>query len=161
GGGELLWTASATLTAFLMLTFSWSAWGYASRLVVPLADLVGTSPQRRELVAWLSRRMKLGGQLLASFGGIAISYAFVLLTSMQPTSSMDPTLALYIHVGWLGFLGGNTLYWLITFADLPLRIRKYEKLRLAWIDPARTPAIVHLCRCYALVSGAMALGVIG
>jgi hypothetical protein len=161
GGQELMWTGSVTLTALLMLAFAWSAWSYAKRLVVPLGQLLGDSPQRGELLVWLRRRMSFGWQLLSSLCGVAIACALVVFTSLQPTSSMESTVALYVHAGWSGFLGGNALYWLITFADLPLRIRHFSGLRFSWIDPARTPAMVHLCRCYALVSAAMGVGLIG
>ncbi|MBF8186214.1 hypothetical protein ITP53_10735 [Nonomuraea sp. K274] len=155
-----LYSVAATLFCVIALALAWGAWTHAEKLVAPLADLVADSPEREDLILWLRRRMRLRGQLLCAFAGAASSAPILVLTSMQPGDVIEPNAAVYLHTCWLGFLGGITLYWLITVADLPLRLRKYTRLRLAWIDPARTFAIVRLCHCYALVSAAMALGVV-
>ncbi|WP_345150210.1 hypothetical protein [Nonomuraea rubra] len=155
-----LYALSTTVVCVAMLGLAWGAWGHAGKLVVPLADLVADSPERDRLDGWLRRRMRLPGQLLSAFAGAAVSAGMLALVAVQRGDVVEPTAALYLHNCWMGFLGGNTLYWLVTVADLPLRLRGHTRLRLAWIDPAGTFAIVRLCHCYALVSAAMALGVV-
>ncbi|MFI7616622.1 hypothetical protein ACIBP6_35885 [Nonomuraea terrae] len=155
-----LYTVAATLVCVTALALAWGAWKHAEKLVAPLADLVADSPEREDLIRWLDRRLRLRRQLLCAFAGVVVSAPILVLTAVQPGDVIEPNAAVYVHTCWLGFLGGITLYWLITVADLPLRLRKYTGLRLAWIDPARTFAIVRLCHCYALVSVAMALGVV-
>ncbi|WP_146615519.1 hypothetical protein [Nonomuraea aridisoli] len=155
-----LYTVAATLVCVTALGLAWGAWNHAEKLVAPLADLLADAPEREDLIRWLHRRLRARGQLLCAFAGAAVSASILVLTAVQPGDVIEPNAAVYVHTCWLGFLGGVTLYWLITVADLPLRLRKYTRLRLAWIDPARTFAIVRLCHCYALVSAAMALGVV-
>ncbi|WP_433432663.1 hypothetical protein [Nonomuraea sp. CA-141351] len=151
---------STTVVCAAMLALAWGAWRHAEKLVAPLGDLVADSPEREKLIGWLHRWMRVSGQLLSAFAGAAVSTMMLVLTALQPGDAIEPNAAVYLHNCWMGFLGGNTLYWLITVADLPLRLRTYTQLRLAWIDPAGTSAIVRLCHCYALVSAAMALGVV-
>ncbi|TMR24449.1 hypothetical protein ETD86_04790 [Nonomuraea turkmeniaca] len=155
-----LYVMSTTVVCVVMLALAWSAWRHAEKLVAPLSDLVADSPERDQLIGWLRRRMRVPGQLLCALAGAAVSTGMLVLTALQPGDVVEPNAAVYLHNCWMGFLGGNTLYWLITVADLPLRLRTYTQLRLAWIDPAGTFAIVRLCHCYALVSMAMAVGVV-
>ncbi|MEV1176426.1 hypothetical protein [Nonomuraea sp. NPDC049784] len=156
-----LYVMSTTVVCVAMLTLAWSAWRHAGKLVAPFSDLIADSPERDQLIGWLRRRMRAPTQLLSAFAGAAASAVMLALTAVQPGDVVEPNAAVYLHNCWMGFLGGNTLYWLITVADLPpLRLRTYTRLRLAWIDPAGTFAIVRLCHCYVLVSAAMALGVV-
>jgi hypothetical protein len=155
-----LYSVAVTLACVAALALAWSAWRYAEKLVAPLADLLADSPEREELIRWLRRRMRLRGQLLCAFAGAALAALILVPSSLQSSEVIEPNAAVYLHTCWLGFLGGITLYWLITVADLPLRLNRYTGLRLAWIDPARTFAIVRLCHCYARVSVALALGVV-
>lgn len=157
---EHLLILPTTAVCVAMLAVSWSAWKRAGKLVAPLSDPVADSPEREQLIGWLRRRTRVPGQLLCAFTGVAVSALLLTLTALQPGDVVEPNAVVYLRTCWMSSLGGNTLYWLITVADLPLRLRTFTRLRLAWINPAGTFAIVRLCHCYTLVSAALALGVV-
>lgn len=157
-GGLLV--LSATVTSALMLGLGWFAWRWTAALAENVADLLAASAERREFLAWLHARCGASPQLAAGSAGAGLTALLVYAMSHQHTGSVSVSVWIYICCAWTGFIGGGVLYWLYTLAEVPLRLHRCRDLQMAWMDPAHTPAVVQLCRVYARVAAATALGVL-
>lgn len=146
--------------AVAMLTLAFLCWRFAEGLVPDVADLLTSSPERQALAAWVDRRTRVLPQVVAAL--LSLVACMLLLTAVVRSShhDVDAGLSLYTMVAWLGALGGCTLYWLYVVAGVPRQLYRCSGLRLAWFDPAHTPAIVKLCRMYGLVAAGMFVGVL-
>jgi hypothetical protein len=143
-----------------MLALGWIAWRSSSDLAICISELIVTSPQRRMFSRWLHRRLAVWRQLAACAAGVVAAVLMMYAVSTQREAPIHMTGWLYLLAGWSGLLGGNVVYWLYTAAEVPLRLYRCEDLRMAWIDPAHTPAVVRLCSTYARIAISLALGVL-
>ncbi|TYB48040.1 hypothetical protein [Actinomadura chibensis] len=157
-GGLLV--LSASVTTVLMLGLGWYAWRWAAVLAAGVSDLLAASADRRAFLAWLRTRRGLVPQLAAGAGGAVLASLLAYAMSHQDTDSVAVSAWIYVCCAWTGFIGGGVVYWLYTLAEVPLRLHRCGDLQMAWLDPAHTPAIVQLCRVYARVAVATALGVL-
>lgn len=157
--GRLLLLAT-TVTTVLMLGLSWYAWRWTAVLAEGVSDLLAASAERRAFLGWLRTRCRLVPQFAAGTVGAVLTALLVYAMSHQNTDSVAVSAWIYVSCAWTGFIGGGVVYWLYTLAEVPLRLHRCGDLQMAWLDPAHTPAIVQLCRVYARVAMATAVGVL-
>ncbi|MEV0828684.1 hypothetical protein [Nonomuraea rubra] len=92
--------------------------------------------------------------------GTALKVGGVMSELGDEGGSWSSRILLFLMGGWMGFLAGDILYWLLAAALIPGRLRRCGRLRMVWIDPASTPAIRDPCRLYAFVAGGLAVTVL-
>lgn len=97
---------------------------------------------------------------MAALAAAAAGVYLLVAAFAHATTPVDPSVMLCVLSGWLGFLGGTVLYWLVAVAEVPRLLLRCRDLRMTWIDPAHTPAIENLCRLYAYVAAGLAFGVV-
>ncbi|GAA2118714.1 hypothetical protein [Actinomadura alba] len=155
-----LFALATAVNNITMLALGWIAWRSAADLAICVSELLATSPQRRMFTRWLHHRLSIMTQLAVCAAGVAVAVLMMYAVSTQRETPIHMTGWLYLLGGWSGFLGGNVVYWLFTAAEVPLRLYRCENLRMAWIDPAHTPAVVRLCGTYARIAISLAVGVL-
>lgn len=156
----LLYAGVEVAIAIAMLTLAFACWRFAEGLIPDIADLLTSSPERHSLAAWINRRTRVLPQVVTALIGFVSCMLLITAVVRSPHHGVDAGPSLYAMVGWLGALGGCTIYWLYVVAGIPRQLYRCSGLRLAWFDPAHTPAIVKLCRMYGLVAAGMFFGVI-
>ncbi|GAA3197491.1 hypothetical protein [Actinocorallia longicatena] len=151
GGGQ-------GLVCLMMLGLARLGWTVAEKHAPEVADILAASPDRDSFAGWLLRNQRLWPQSAAAVLGALVSLLAAYVSGGDSSSVPGPVL--YPAALWTGLLGGNVLYWLFVAANTPIHIRYSRDLRLSLIDPACTPGIVALCKCYVLVSAGAALGLV-
>lgn len=157
---SLLYAGVEASIAVAMLALALACWQFAENLVPDVADLLASSPERHSLAAWINRRTRPLPQLVSALVGCVACVLLIKIVVGNSHRGVEAGLSLYAMCGWLGLLGGCTIYWLYVVGGIPRRLHRCSGLRMAWLDPAHTPAIVKLCRMYGLVAAGMFFGVI-
>lgn len=160
-GTSRMWLLICGALCCLMMLSARSGWRRISAAGDLIHEMVGESPGcATNVERWLTRALspvrQLGICLLAA--ALCVTLLIGVRPALLPDIPVGP--ASYLMVGWLGFLGGNTMYWLCAMGDLPRRIRKSRPVTLMRHDPAMTPGLIALCDGYIFVASAMSVGVL-
>lgn len=160
-GASRVWLLICGALCSLMLLSARSGWRRVSAAGDLVHEMVDESPDRAVTIErWLWRALSPARQLGVCL--LAAVLCVALLIGVRPALLPDISvgLASYLMVGWLGFLGGNVMYWLCVMGDLPRRIRRCRPVTLMRHDPAMTPGLIALCDGYIFVASAMSLGIL-
>ncbi|TYB60691.1 hypothetical protein FXF51_31295 [Nonomuraea sp. PA05] len=155
-----LFALGAMVVCMTMLSVVWLSYGTALKVGNVMSDLVVSAEERARLRAWLFSGSSLWKQMTVAVPAAAIGVVLALIALGDEGGSWGSRMLLFLMGGWLGFLAGDILYWLLAAALIPGRLRRCGRLRMVWIDPASTPAIRNLCRFYAFVASGLAVTVL-
>lgn len=142
-----------TATNFLMLAAAWWGWRMFIDAAVEIDELLELSAEKLQLRSWIDRRMSRTKQITTC----AVLVAVVVVA--REIHSAHVSLMSQIFVGWSVAIGGNTLYWIISWAEGPARLYRCTSLRLHWYDSTRTPGIRSLQRIYSFIAITLGMGV--
>lgn len=145
-----------TMTNFLMLAAAWLGWRMFINAVPEIDQLIELPVEKIELRTWIRRRLGPFKQLV----GCAIFVATVVTVREFDSTSSHVSLLSQIVVGWSVAIGTNTLYWIVTWAEGPVRLYRCTSLKLNWYDAARTPGMRCLQRIYSFIAMALGVGVL-
>jgi hypothetical protein len=155
GASALPGLAILTTTNFLMLAAGWLGWRMFINAVPEIDQLIELAAERLKLRSWIRRRLGLPRQLVACIIFVAAVAAIRELNSASHVSLLSQ-----IVVGWSVAVGTNTLYWIVTWAEGPVRLYRCTSLKLNWYDGARTPGMRCLQRIYSFIAMALGAGVL-
>lgn len=156
-----MWLLICGALCALMLVSAGSGWRRVSAAGDLIHEMVAESPGRVVIIEhWLRRSLSPARQVGMCL--LAAALSVMLLIGVRPALLPDIPVgpACYLMVGWLGFLGGNVMYWLCVMGGLPRRIRRCRPVTLVRHDPAMTPGLIALCDGYIFVASAMSLGIL-
>lgn len=143
-----------------MLSVVWLSYDTALKVGGAISELVAAPEDRVGLREWLFRGSSWWKQLFVGLPLAAVGVGLAVIALGDEGGSWSSRILLFLMGGWLGFLTGNILFWLLAGALIPGRLMRCEKLRMVWIDPASTPAVRALCRYYAFVAAGLAVTVL-
>jgi hypothetical protein len=135
-----------------LIRFPELTWREFQERVAPHLDEIVRSPSERGMAAESMRQLlKHSRQCWSSVVAAGASCTFAVLAARAGNSDLVWDLPFITMVTVAGFLGGNTVYWLLAAADWLRRFRSLKSLRLTSI-PDIDPGIVE---CRALLRSVM------
>ncbi|MEV0613692.1 hypothetical protein AB0I81_10255 [Nonomuraea sp. NPDC050404] len=155
-----LFALGAVVICITTLSVVWFSYGTAMKVGGAMSELVAVPEERVRLREWLVGGFDWWKQFVVSLPLAAVGVVLAVIALGDQGGSWSSRILLFLMGAWLGFLTGNILYWLLAGARIPGRLMKCGRLRMAWIDPASTPAIRDLCRSYAFVAAGLAVTVL-
>lgn len=145
-----------TMTNFLMLAAAWLGWRMFINAVSEIDELIELPLEKIKLRSWIRRRLGPFRQLV----GCIMFVATVATLRELDSAPSHVSLLSQIVVGWSVAIGTNTLYWIVTWAEGPVRLYRCTSLKLNWYDAARTPGMRSLQRIYSFIAIALGVGVL-
>ncbi|GAA2208605.1 hypothetical protein GCM10009850_040630 [Nonomuraea monospora] len=155
-----LFAVGAVVICVTTLSVVWLSYETAWKIGKAMSELVAAPGERARLREWLLIGPSLWRQLSVALPMAGVGVALAVVALGDEGGSWPSKGLLFLMGGWLGFLTGNMLYWLLAVALIPGRLMRAGKLRMAWIDPASTPAVGDLSRFYAFIAGGLAVTVL-
>jgi len=163
GSRTLIWFAVGGGCAGLMLAAALAAWSFAAGRMVEIDAMLREPADCKVLCGWLATAMSKRRQLVLPLVGMVGGplYLFA-ISSHLAAAGVSVAIPSYLLVAWLGFIGGNVVYWLWVATEIPRFLHLSSNLALRWHDPAATPGLRLLVDGYSisaifLLAGIMSL----
>jgi hypothetical protein len=156
-----MWLGLCGVLAILLVLSAEGGWRRLGEAWAHLEEMIPASPARSVLIErWMARLLTRRAQYACAVPVAA--GVVVLLHLVRPALAPDVPVGpmSYVMVAWVGFLGGNVVYWLCAMGALPRRLRRCGPVRLLRHDPAMTPGLVAMADGYLYVAGTMGMGVL-